>query len=274
MNRAQLFEQIRKKGSYLCVGLDTDLAKIPKHLLNEPDPVFEFNKQIIDATHEYCVAYKPNLAFYEALGAKGWESLQKTIEYIPKEIFTIADAKRGDIGNTSSLYAKAFFENMNFDALTVAPYMGEDSVKPFLGFKNKWVILLAHTSNPGSADFQLQESRQTGRKLYEEVILKSQDWGTPDNLMYVVGATRLDKIAEIRKLAPDHFFLVPGIGTQGGDLSRVSAVGLNKQCGLLVNLSRAIIYASSDKGFALAAGKEARKVKLEMEGILSTKLSS
>src|SRR6188768_2498117 len=209
MTRDQLFEQIKKKGSYLCVGLDTDPYKIPSHLLSSDDPVFEFNKQIIDATHEYCVAYKPNIAFYEALGPKGWESLQKTLDYIPKDVFTIADAKRGDIGNTSSLYAKAFFEQMNFDSITVAPYMGEDSVKPFLKFKDKWVILLAHTSNSGSADFQLTESKITGRKLYEEVILKSQQWATPDQLMYVVGATRANKIAEIRKLAPDHFFLVP-----------------------------------------------------------------
>jgi len=272
MNRAQLFEQIKKKSSYLCVGLDTDLSKIPRHLLSGPDPVFEFNRQIIDATYEYCVAYKPNLAFYEALGPAGWESLQKTIDYIPKEIFTIADAKRGDIGNTSELYAKAFFEKMNFDALTIAPYMGGDSVKPFLTFKDKWVILLAHTSNPGSADFQLLESKQTGRRLYEEVILKSQDWGTPDNMMYVVGATRADKIGEIRKLAPSHFFLVPGIGAQGGDLAQVSAYGLNKECGLLVNSSRAIIYASSGLDFSVAARKEAMKTKLEMEAILQSRL--
>ena len=272
MTRAQLVEQIRKKKSYLCVGLDTDLTKIPKHLLAGPDPIFEFNKQIIDATHDFTVAYKPNLAFYEALGAKGWESLQKTIEYIPKDIFTIADAKRGDIGNSSSLYAKAFFEQMNFDALTVAPYMGEDSVKPFFEFKNKWVILLAHTSNSGSADFQLLESKQSGRRLYEEVIVKSGQWGTPDNLMYVVGATRADKISEIRKLAPDHFFLVPGIGAQGGDLEMVSRHGMNKDCGLLVNSARAIIYSSSGKDFASAAGKEAKNLKLAMEQILNSML--
>jgi orotidine-5'-phosphate decarboxylase len=267
MNRAQLFEQITKKNSYLCVGLDTDITKIPAHLKNSSDPVFEFNKQIIDATREYCVAYKPNIAFYEALGAKGWESLAKTIEYIPTECFTIADAKRGDIGNTSSLYAKAFFEQMNFDSITVAPYMGEDSVKPFLEFKNKWVILLAHTSNAGSSDFQLIESK-TGKKLYEEVITKSQQWGTPEQLMYVVGATRADKIAEIRKLAPEHFFLVPGIGAQGGDLTETSKHGLNNQCGLLVNSTRAIIYASSDKDFAKTAGVEAKKVKDEMAALL------
>jgi orotidine-5'-phosphate decarboxylase len=267
MNRAQLVEQITKKNSYLCVGLDTDITKIPAHLKNSNDPVFEFNKQIIDATHEFCVAYKPNVAFYEALGAKGWESLAKTLEYIPTECFTIADAKRGDIGNTSSLYAKAFFEQMNFDSITVAPYMGEDSVKPFLEFKNKWVILLAHTSNSGSSDFQLIESK-SGKKLYEEVITKSQQWGTPEQLMYVVGATRADKITEIRKLAPEHFFLVPGIGAQGGDLAETSKHGLNNQCGLLVNSTRAIIYASSDKDFAKTAGVEAKKVKDEMAALL------
>lgn len=268
MNRAELFEQIKKKSSYLCVGLDTDLEKMPEHLRSEEDPVFAFNKQIIDATSDYCVAYKPNIAFYEALGPKGWESLQKTLDYIPNNCFTIADAKRGDIGNTSSLYARAFFSQMNFDSLTVAPYMGEDSVKPFLKFEGKWVILLAHTSNPGSADFQLMESAITGKKLYEEVILKSQQWGTPDQLMFVVGATRADKIAEIRNLAPEHFFLVPGIGAQGGDLEEVSKHGMNNQCGLLVNSARAIIYASSGRDFANMARKEAAKVKNEMERLL------
>ncbi len=268
MNRAQLFEQIQKKNSYLCVGLDTDIEKIPKHLLSTSDPIFEFNKQIIDATHQYCVAYKPNVAFYEALGPKGWESLQKTLDYIPKDIFTIADAKRGDIGNTSSLYAKAFFQQMNFDSITVAPYMGEDSVKPFLKFKDKWVILLAHTSNPGSSDFQLIESVVTGRKLYEEVILKAQQWSTPDQLMYVVGATQTEKLQSIRALAPEHFFLVPGIGAQGGDLELVSKYGMNKQCGLLVNSARSIIYASSEADFANRAGEEALKVRQQMKGYL------
>lgn len=267
MTRTQLIEQIHRKKSYLCVGLDTDLTKIPKHLLSLPDPVFEFNRQIIDATHEYCIAYKPNLAFYEALGAKGWESLQKTIDYIPKDIFTIADAKRGDIGNTSSLYAKAFFEQMKFDAITVAPYMGEDSVRPFLEFKDKWVIVLAHTSNPGSADFQLMQSVKGGA-LYEEVITRSQAWGTPDNLMFVVGATRADKIAGIRALAPHHFFLVPGVGAQGGDLAQVSAAGLTRECGLIVNSSRAIIYASSGADFAQAASTAAREVQQEMKVLL------
>lgn len=269
MNSAALFEQIRKKNSYLCVGLDTDLEKIPQHLLSLSDPVFEFNKQIIDATYKYCVAYKPNIAFYEALGPKGWESLQKTLDYIPKDIFTIADAKRGDIGNTSSLYARAFFKTMNFDSITVAPYMGEDSVKPFLQFKDKWVILLAHTSNPGSSDFQLLESKVTGRKLYEEVILKSQQWGTVDQLMYVVGATQAEKFESIRKLAPDHFFLVPGLGAQGGDLEMVSRYGLNKQCGLLVNSARAIIYASQGTDFSSKAAAEAQKVQTEMEAYLN-----
>ncbi len=263
MTRSELVEQINKKQSYLCVGLDTDLEKIPQHLLKYKDPVFEFNKQIIDATHRFAVAYKPNIAFYEALGASGWESLKKTVDYIPEECFTIADAKRGDIGNTSSLYAKAFFQQMDFDSVTVAPYMGEDSVKPFLAFKNKWVILLAHTSNPGSADFQLFESKD-GKRLYEEVIIKSQQWGTPDNLMYVVGATRADKIAEIRKLAQEYFFLVPGVGAQGGDLKAVSQLGMNEACSLLVNSARAIIYASAGEDFASAAGEEASKVQEEM----------
>ena len=268
MNRHELYQQIKNKSSYLCIGLDTDIEKIPPHLLKFEDPIFEFNKQIIEATKEYAVAYKPNLAFYEAHGVSGWTSLQKTLEIIPKDIFTIADAKRGDIGNTSSLYARAFFQQLNFDSITVAPYMGEDSVKPFLQFKDKWVILLAHTSNPGSADFQLLESKVTGRKLYEEVILKSQQWGSPDQLMYVVGATRADKIGEIRQLAPDHFFLVPGVGAQGGDLSEVSRYGMNKQCGLLVNAARSIIYASSGEDFAEAAAKEAKALSDEMSILL------
>jgi orotidine-5'-phosphate decarboxylase len=268
VNRQELFEQIKKKDSYLCVGLDTDVEKIPSHLKGSADPVFEFNKQIIDATHEFCVAYKPNIAFYEALGPKGWESLQKTLEYIPKECFTIADAKRGDIGNTSALYAKAFFQQMNFDSITVAPYMGEDSVKPFLQFKDKWVILLAHTSNTGSADFQLIESKVNGNRLYEEVLLKAQTWATPDQLMFVVGATQADKMQGICQLAPESFFLVPGIGAQGGDLEMISKYGMNKQCGLLVNSARAIIYASVEKDFAKTARAEAEKVKNEMKKYL------
>lgn len=268
MNRTQLFEQITKKKSYLCVGLDTDIEKIPKHLLTAGDPVFEFNKQIIDATKEFCAAYKPNIAFYESLGARGWESLRKTLEYIPKECFTIADAKRGDIGNTSTLYARAFFKQMDFDAITVAPYMGEDSVKPFLAFEGKWVILLVHTSNKGSEDFQVLETRD-GKYLYEEVIFASQQWATPDQMMYVVGATHPDKFGSLRALAPDHFFLVPGIGAQGGDLEAVSKAGMNTQCGLLVNSSRAIIYASPKEDFAEAARKEAALVQQQMSRLLN-----
>jgi orotidine-5'-phosphate decarboxylase len=263
MNRAQLFEQIKQKGSYLCVGLDTDIEKIPTHLRKQEDPVFEFNKQIIDATHEYCVAYKPNTAFYEALGAKGWESLQKTLDYIPDNCFAIADAKRGDIGNTSTLYARAFFRQMDFDAITVTPYMGEDSVKPFLEFSGKWVVLLVHTSNPGSEDFQQLETRH-GKFLYEEVIFASQRWASADRMMYVVGATKADKIGTIRSLAPDHFLLVPGVGAQGGDLEAVSKAGMNAQCGLLVNSSRSIIYAGHDENFAEAARAEAKRVRDEM----------
>lgn len=264
MTREELIRQISQKQSYLCVGLDTDPEKIPSHLRNANDPVFEFNRQIIDATLKYAVAYKPNIAFYEAQGPRGWESLQRTLEYLPKEVFTIADAKRGDIGNTSSLYARAFFQTMNFDSVTVAPYMGEDSVKPFLGFKGKWAILLVHTSNPGSNDFQLLESSGTGLKLYEEVLIRSQEWGTADQLMYVVGATHADKIRSIRALAPDHFFLIPGVGAQGGDLELTSKAGMNSKCGILVNSSRAIIYASNGTDFAQRAGEEARKVQQEM----------
>ncbi len=274
MNRQELFSRIKKKNSFLCVGLDTDIKKIPSHLLSSPDPVFEFNKQIIDATAEYCVAYKPNIAFYESLGSKGFESLQRTIEYIPKDIFTIADAKRGDIGNTSELYARTFFDpsssGLDFDAVTVAPYMGEDSVKPFLNFNNKWVILLALTSNKGSNDFQLMEEK--GEKLYERVIKTSQQWGNADNLMYVVGATHPEMFSHIRSLAPDSFFLVPGLGAQGGDLQQIAKHGMNKQCGLLVNSSRNIIYAGKEKDFAKAAANEAKKVAEEMKQLLNTSI--
>lgn len=268
MNKSQLVAEIKKKGSYLCVGLDTDINKIPSHLRNEKDPIFEFNKQIIDNTHEYCVAYKPNIAFYEALGTKGWDSLAKTLEYIPKDIFTIADAKRGDIGNTSKLYARAFFETMNFDSITVAPYMGVDSVTPFLEFNDKWVILLAHTSNPGSYDFQLFENKEE-KPLYELVIEKSRQWATSEHLMFVVGATRADRVGHIRELAPDNFFLVPGVGAQGGDLEAVSREGMNKECGLLVNSSRRIIYASNRDDFAKAAGKAALDLRNEMSKYLT-----
>jgi orotidine-5'-phosphate decarboxylase len=268
MNRKELFQKIRNKESFLCVGLDTDLGKIPSHLLKEADPVFEFNKQIIEQTADFAVAYKPNIAFYEALGPKGWESLQKTLEFIPKDIFTIADAKRGDIGNTSGLYAKAFFETMDFDSITVAPYMGVDSVKPFLEFKDKWVILLALTSNEGSADFQLIQS-QFGKPLFQEVLEKSSLWGSPENMMYVVGATRGEKIAEVRNTVPEHFFLVPGVGAQGGSLEEVAKYGMNSHCGLLVNSSRGIIYAGKDKDFAVLARAEAKKLQQEMEVLLS-----
>ncbi|QOI97361.1 MAG: orotidine-5'-phosphate decarboxylase [Flammeovirgaceae bacterium] len=271
MNRQELTEQIKIKKSYLCIGLDTDVGKLPAHLASSEDPVFEFNRQIIDATRHVAVAYKLNTAFYEANGTKGWESLKKTLAYIPKECFTIADAKRGDIGNTSALYAKAFFEQLNFDAITVAPYMGEDSVKPFLQFKNKWVILLAHTSNPGSADFQLIESKVTDRRLYEEVIVKAQTWASPDQLMFVVGATQAEKIKHIRELAPASFFLVPGVGAQGGDLDMISVNGMNADCGLLVNSSRAIIYASAESNFAEAAAVAAGQVQQVMEKHLRDK---
>ena len=266
MTKEQLIEQIKLKRSFLCVGLDTDISKIPQHLLEEEDPIFEFNKAIIDATKEFTVAYKPNIAFYESLGAKGWESLQKTIDYIPKEIFTIADAKRGDIGNTSKMYAKTFFETMDFDSVTVAPYMGEDSVTPFLSFENKWVILLAVTSNKGGKDFQ--ELLVNGKPLFTHVIHKSQSWASSEELMFVVGATRGELIGEVRALAPDNFFLVPGVGAQGGSLEEVAKYGLNKECGLLVNSSRGIIYASSDESFAKEAGQKAQQMQKEMEGIL------
>jgi len=267
MNYQELSHQIKSKSSYLCVGLDTDINKIPKYLLKEKDPVFEFNKQIIDATADYAVAYKPNIAFYEALGIKGWESLQKTIDYLPKDVFTIADAKRGDIGNTSKMYAKAFFEQMSFDSITVAPYMGSDSVEPFLEFEDKWVILLALTSNEGGKDFQFQELK-SGEKLYQKVLDVSQKWGTQENLMYVVGATRSQEFQEIRKSVPNHFLLVPGVGAQGGNLDELSKHGLNENGGLLVNSSRGIIYASSDKDFAKVAGEKAKSTQEEMEGYL------
>ncbi len=263
MTRADLLASIKAKKSFLCVGLDPDLEKIPKHLLRHEDPVLAFNRQIIEATLPYCVAYKPNLAFFEALGPSGWVTLQKTLALIPKTHFTIADAKRGDIGNTSTLYARAFFEKLSVDAITVAPYMGEDSVKPFLAFPGKWAILLAHTSNPGSTNFQTLETCG-GNKLYEEVIVQAQRWGTPDNLMFVIGATQADKIAAIRQLAPDHFFLVPGVGAQGGDLDAVCRAGRNAQIGLLVNASRSILYASSGEDFAARARAEARSLQQQM----------
>lgn len=266
MNRRELIQQIQQKKSYLVVGLDTDMTKIPKHLLSQPDPVFAFNKQIIDATKDLCVGYKINTAFYECLGVKGWEALERTINYIPENLFRIADAKRGDIGNTSSYYAKAFFEALNCDAVTVAPYMGADSIKPFLEYKDKWTILLGLTSNAGANDFELQ---QTGNeRLYEKVLRTAADWGTPDNLMYVVGATQADEFTNIRNIVPDHFFLVPGVGAQGGSLKEISEKAMNKEVGLLVAISRAIIYAGNGENFAEEARAIAAQYQREMKEYL------
>lgn len=267
MERKQLIEQIFTKKSFLCVGLDTDLNKIPKFLLNEEDSIFSFNKAIIDRTAPYCVAYKPNLAFYECYGLKGMEAFEKTITYLKEKYpnhFIVADAKRGDIGNTSKMYAQTFFKEYNVDALTIAPYMGEDSVKPFLEYEGKWVILLALTSNKGSHDFQLFEDKD-GVRLFERVLSKAQEWGTTENLMFVVGATQGSLFADIRKLAPDSFLLVPGVGAQGGSLQEVCKYGMNKDCGLLVNSSRGIIYASSEANFAEIAGEKAKELQQEME---------
>ncbi len=266
MTRQLLAERIREKQSYLCVGLDTDITKIPRHLLSQPDPIFAFNKAIIDATKDLCVSYKINTAFYEAQGLKGWEAMEKTVNYIPQEIFTIADAKRGDIGNTSTQYAKAFFETLSFDAITVAPYMGADSVKPFLEYENKWAIVLGLTSNSGSADFELQQ--MGGQRLYEKVLSTVATWGTPGNLMFVIGATQADEFLSIRKILPDHFFLVPGVGAQGGSLKEISEKAMNKEVGLLVNVSRAIIYASEKEDFAAEARAIAQQYQFEMKGYL------
>ena len=271
MDREQLFEQIKQKRSFLCIGLDSDILKIPAYLKETSDPIFAFNKEIIDATQDLCVAYKPNLAFYESLGVAGWGSLEKTVHYIREkypEQFIIADAKRGDIGNTSNLYARAFFDNMDFDAVTVAPYMGEDSVKPFMAYLGKWVILLALTSNKGAADFQYLKDETTGQQLFESVLKTSQTWGDADQMMYVVGATKAEKLEEIRELVPDHFLLVPGVGAQGGSLEEVAKYGMNDQCGLLVNSSRAIIYASSEVDFAKKAREAAMDVQVDMEELL------
>ena len=273
MTRQQLIEQVRSKQSYLCVGLDTDITKIPTHLLAEPDPVFTFNKAIIDATQDLCVSYKINTAFYEAQGLKGWQAMEKTLNYIPKNIFTIADAKRGDIGNTSGQYAKAFFEAFSFDAITVAPYMGEDSIKPFLEYENKWAIVLGLTSNKGAKDFELQRmaggnASQEEEKLYEKVLRTVATWGTSSNLMFVVGATQADEFVNIRKIVPDHFFLVPGVGAQGGSLKEISEKAMNKDIGLLVNVSRAIIYASGNKNFAEKAREVAQQYREEMKTYL------
>ncbi|WP_264521405.1 orotidine-5'-phosphate decarboxylase [Flavobacterium sp. N1994] len=269
MTTQQLVQQIQHKKSFLCIGLDVDLTKIPQHLLETEDPIFEFNKAIIDATHDLCVAFKPNTAFYEAYGLKGWMSLQKTIKYLNEkhpEIFTIADAKRGDIGNTSTMYAKAFLEDLNFDSITVAPYMGKDSVEPFLAFENKHTIMLALTSNEGAFDFQTK--RVEGEELYKTVIKTSLTWKNSQNLMYVVGATKAEYFTEIRKIIPDSFLLVPGVGAQGGSLEEVCKFGMNEQVGLLINASRSIIYASKDKDFAQKAREEAQKMQQEMEAIL------
>ena len=282
MKRQELIAQIRARETYLCVGLDTDITKIPKHLLSENDPVFEFNKQIIDATVEYCVGYKLNTAFYEALGAKGWEAMKKTVDYIPSTHFKIADAKRGDIGNTSSQYAKAFFETMSFDAITVAPYMGSDSVLPFLEYKDKWVILLGLTSNAGAADFEMKKiiietedleegvhtTKYQSNYLFEEVLKKGSAWGTPENLMFVVGATQPAQFINIRQHTPHHFYLVPGIGAQGGSIKEISEKAMNNDVGLLVNASRAIIFVSDGKDFAKAAGNVAKQYQAELAKFL------
>ncbi len=274
MKRANLINLIYSKKSFLCIGLDTDLTKIPKHILDHDDPVFDFNKAIIDATHDLAIAYKPNFAFYESIGVKGWNSLTKTIQYIntvyPGQHFTIADAKRGDIGNTSAQYARAIFDQvssgMNFDAVTVAPYMGEDSITPFLSYPDKWIIVLALTSNIGAGDFQYFSSGN--KKLYEEVLIKSSKWGSDENMMYVVGATKAEMLTEVRKILPDHFLLVPGVGAQGGNLQEVTKYGLTKDCGLIVNSSRNILYASNDHNFAEKAREVAQVMQKEMEAIL------
>lgn len=282
MTRTEIFELIRSKRSFLCVGLDPELSKIPEHLKTNDDPVFEFNKKIIDATIDFAVAYKPNLAFYETNGIKGWQSLEKTITYLKAQdsrVFIIADAKRGDIGNTSNQYAKAFFSReagLDVDAVTVAPYMGEDSVSPFLTFQGKWVILLALTSNKGAFDFQFLETENknnvTGGKLFEKVLEVSSQWGTPDNMMYVVGATQAKMLADVRKIVPDHFLLVPGVGAQGGSLAEVAKYGMNNHCGLLINASRSILYASSGEDFAEKARFEAQKIQMEMEQLIKDQL--
>lgn len=269
MTRKQLSEHIEARASYLCIGLDTDINKIPKHLLSHVDPVFEFNKQIIDATKDHCISYKINTAFYESQGTKGWEAMEKTVNYIPPTHFTIADAKRGDIGNTSSHYAKAFFEILNFDAITVAPYMGEDSVRPFLEYTNKWTIVLGLTSNPGAKDFELQQTGQ--EKLYEKVLRTAAGWGSAENLMFVVGATQTEAFVNIRNILPDHFFLVPGVGFQGGNLKEISEKAMNKDHGILVNVSRAIIFAGEKEDFALEAKAIAAQYQQEMTGYINKK---
>jgi orotidine-5'-phosphate decarboxylase len=275
MNRQFLIQQILQKQTYLCVGLDTDLSKIPMYLQSHPDAVFEFNKAIIDATKEYCVSYKINTAFYEAMGLKGWDAMERTVNYIPSTHFKIADAKRGDIGNTSSQYAKAFFETLNFDAITVAPYMGEDSIRPFLEYEGKWAIVLGLTSNKGANDFELQKmvsdngyEHLRAEMLYEKVLRKVSAWGTPENLMFVIGATQAEEFSNIRSIIPDHFLLVPGVGTQGGSLKEISENALTKDCGLLVNASRAIIYAGEKEDFDEEAKAIAQQYQFEMKEYL------
>lgn len=270
MTRKELFENIKRKRSFLCVGLDTDIKKIPQHLLSEEEPIFAFNKAIIDATAQYCVAYKPNLAFYESLGVEGWIAFEKTVKYIQTnypDMFIIADAKRGDIGNTSEMYARSFFDHLNIDSVTVAPYMGEDSVKPFLGYEGKWVILLALTSNKGSHDFQMIKDTE-GEQLFERVMRTAQTWATPEEMMFVVGATQGERFTDVRKVAPKSFLLVPGVGAQGGSLQDVCKYGMIEDCGLLVNSSRGVIYVSKGEDFAEAAAKAAEEVQKEMEAIL------
>jgi orotidine-5'-phosphate decarboxylase len=275
MTKEELFHQIKSKNSYLCIGLDSDIDKLPKHFLKESDPIFAFNRQIIDATIDYAVAYKPNLAFYESQGAKGWESLAKTMEYLPKDVFTIADAKRGDIGNTSNHYAKAFFDELDFDSITLSPYMGHDAIAPYLNYEDRWAIILALTSNESSKDFEQlmvaddeSSSNREQQKLYETIISKSLTWAHNDRMMYVVGATKADEFISIRKLIPDHFLLVPGVGAQGGSLEEVSKNGMNSQCGLLVNSSRGIIFASQDKNFATMAASKAKAMQILMKEYL------
>ena len=269
MTSHEIFQQIQKKQSFLCVGLDSDINKIPRHLYDTTDPVFAFNKEIIDATHDLAVAYKPNLAFYESLGVGGWNTLEKTVHYIRynyPDIFIIADAKRGDIGNTSNLYARAFFDAMDFDAVTVSPYMGEDSVKPFLTYMGRWVVLLALTSNKGAGDFQYMKEGE--EQLFERVLRQSQEWGDSDNMMYVVGATRAEMLKDVRAIVPHHFLLVPGVGAQGGSLTEVARHGMNEKCGLLVNTSRSVIFAGHNEDFADAARAEAFSIQQEMAGLL------
>jgi orotidine-5'-phosphate decarboxylase len=274
MNSKELFEKIRDKRSFLCIGLDSEFGKIPEFLKRKQNPVFEFNKRIIDATAPYAVAYKPNLAFYEAYGVSGWVNLRMTVDYLRAnypDLFLIADAKRGDIGNSSKMYAKAFFDTIGFDAITVAPYMGEDSVKPFIGYKDKWAIILALTSNPGASTFQFTEDKYGGLMLFEKVINQSKNWGNTDNIMYVVGATHADMLKDVRRLAPDHFLLIPGVGTQGGNLSETAQAGMNDQCGLLVNSSRTIIFADSSENFAEIAAQKAMEMQQEMAYLLTEK---